>query len=267
MYSKFTLGRKYFLYLLKAKELHGVHSPFVFSFSNEVLYKKTDIAGINRIEEERNSLLKNNSLITITDLGAGSRILKSNTRTIKSIAKTSLKPKKWARLLYNIHAHFKPKTSIELGTSLGITTSYISLAMGDNTLHTIEGSEAVYKIANEVFKNLGLKNIKNHLGNFDTVLPKLVAEIKSAKNKIDILYIDGNHQYAPTVNYFETCIPLLHNNSIVIFDDIHWSKEMEEAWEYAKTHESITITIDLFFIGIVFFRKEKKEKEHFILKY
>jgi len=58
-----------------------------------------------------------------------------------------------------------------------------------------------------------------------------------------------------------------HNETILIFDDIHWSAQMEEAWEIIKQHNSVTLSIDLFFIGIVFLRKDFKVKQHFSLRF
>ena len=268
MHSKFTMAKKYIAYYLKAKKLHGIHSPFVYNFMERVLYKKNDATLFNAVELKRKELLNNKEIITIEDLGAGSKNKKGNKRSISYIANTSLKPIKWARLLYNINFYFKPNISIELGTSLGITTSYMALAMPINSkLYTIEGSEAIHNKANEIFVALQLKNLYSYLGNFDNELPKLLQTLKNNNNKIDILYIDGNHQYAPTISYFLQALTLCNNNSIIIFDDIHWSKSMEAAWQFAKQHEAVTLTIDLFFIGIVFLRKEQQQKEHFVLKY
>ena len=79
-------------------------------------------------------------------------------------------------------------------------------------------------------------------------------------------FIDGNHQKKPTINYFEEILKYANNNTIFIFDDIHWSQGMESAWEYIKAHEKTTLTIDLFFLGIVFIKSELS-KENFIIRF
>jgi predicted O-methyltransferase YrrM len=93
-----------------------------------------------------------------------------------------------------------------------------------------------------------------------------LATIRKAGN-IDMAFVDGNHRYEPTVRYFKELLPAMHEYSILIFDDIHWSKEMEQAWEEIKQDESVTLSIDLFFIGLIFFRKEQKIKQHFVIRF
>ena len=85
------------------------------------------------------------------------------------------------------------------------------------------------------------------------------------KTSYDLIFIDGNHRKEPTLSYFEKLLPLVHNDSVMILDDIHWSKEMEEAWEEIKKHPSVKVTIDTFFQGFVFFRREQV-KEHFVIR-
>ena len=81
----------------------------------------------------------------------------------------------------------------------------------------------------------------------------------------DLVYFDGNHQKQATLDYFEKLLPKVHNDTVFIFDDIHWSREMEEAWEEIKQHPAVKVTVDTFFWGFVFFRKEQ-EKEHFVIR-
>jgi predicted O-methyltransferase YrrM len=268
MYSKITLAKKYLKYLIAAKKLHGVHSPFVYNFSQQILYKKVHEPIFNVIELQRQNYKQNNEQIIIEDLGAGSRTIKTLHRRINSIAKSSLKPKKWANLLFKICKHYQPKNAIELGTSLGITSSYIAHAIQPNgILYTIEGSSHIAALAQKTFNSFGMGNIKSFNGHFDNVLPEIYATLKNEKSTVDFVFIDGNHKYEPTVNYFLQSLALSNSNSIFILDDIHWSQEMEQAWEFVKQHPQVTITIDLFFIGIVFFRQQNMAKEHFILKY
>jgi predicted O-methyltransferase YrrM len=197
------------------------------------------------------------------DMGAGSVVAMTNKRTISSIAKTAAKPKKFGQLLYRLVKYYQPETIIELGTSLGITTSYLSLAAPGAKLVTMEGSNAVAAVARQNFNALGLKNISVTEGNFDdTLLPAL-----SNLSSVDLCFIDGNHRQEPTERYFRQLLPKLTNDSILVFDDIHWSHEMEQAWKTISQHEAVRCSIDLFFIGIVFFRQEFKEKQHFVIRF
>ncbi|MFZ9719521.1 MAG: class I SAM-dependent methyltransferase, partial [Chitinophagaceae bacterium] len=81
--------------------------------------------------------------------------------------------------------------------------------------------------------------------------------------KLDFVFIDGNHAYAPTLRYFNAMLPFVHSGTVMILDDIHWSAEMEKAWQAISNHSAVTLSIDLFFVGILFFREEQLHKQHF----
>ena len=265
MYSSFQLAIKYFNYFLTASsgKGHGIHSPFVFDFITKVLNDNEQYPAYEKVELLRKELLLDNTILTVEDFGAGSSFSKSNQRTVASIAKTAAKPKKYAQLLYRIVQYYKPATILELGTSLGITTSYFALANPSAKIITMEGAEAIANAAQKNFSALELKNIELIKGNFDTTLSPVIIGLTS----VDLSFIDGNHRKEPTLNYFNQLLAKTTFSTILIFDDIHWSREMEDAWEQIKNHSSVTCTIDLFFIGLVFFRTEFKEKQHFKIRF
>ena len=271
MYSSIQLAKKYFHYYRTAfnSKGHGMHSPFVFDFILNVLNNKSHYTPPPSIEALRKELLKNKEVVKIEDLGAGSRINSSKERTVLQLAKGALKPKKYAQLLYRLVRHYQPQNIIELGTSLGVTTCYLAAANPSAKIITIEGSEAIAKRARENFKKLELTNIQLLQGNFDTILPSVIQTLSKAEglSTVDMAYIDGNHRYQPTINYFHQLLSESHNNTILIFDDIHWSKEMEKAWKEIMRHPSVQCTIDIFFLGFVFFKNEFKEKQHFQIRF
>jgi predicted O-methyltransferase YrrM len=265
MYSPFQLGIRYLKYYFSASngKGHGVHSPFVFEFITKVLNDDRHFYAYKSIENLRAMLLSDSRELLIEDMGAGSRVKKTNTRSVKDIAASSLKPKKFGQLLFRIVDHYSPATILELGTSLGVTTAYLASAKLASSVITMEGAGAVAEVAGDNFKKLGLTNISVVRGNFDETLQGTVQKA----GKIDMAFIDGNHRYEPTVRYYRELLPAMHEYSILIFDDIHWSSEMEQAWEDIKQQEAVTLTIDLFFIGLVFFRKENKAKQHFSIRF
>jgi len=265
MYSSLTLLKKYSQYLIKAKngKGHGVHSPFVFTFIKEVLNNNNNPINVEAIELHRNLLAQNKQSIQVWDRGAGSRQTNHTERTIQQIAKAALKPKKYSQLLHKIVAFYKPTQILEMGTSLGITTCYLAAGNTNAQVITLEGAPNVAAIAKDTFSQLGCKHIQVLEGDFDETLPKYMNTV----DKIGLAYIDGNHRYAPTMQYFNTLLEKSAEETILIFDDIHWSAEMEKSWEAIKAHPAVTLTIDLFFIGLVFVRKAQKEKEHFIISY
>jgi predicted O-methyltransferase YrrM len=166
-------------------------------------------------------------------------------------------------MLYRLAYHYKPSNITELGTSFGITTAYLAKGSPKAEVYTIEGSKTVREMARSVFNELGIENIKSLEGRFDALLPEVLAVLK----QVDLAYVDGNHKLEPTMNYFSLLVDKSHNDSILIFDDIHWSKEMEQAWEKIKAHPSVKCSIDLFFLGMIFFRSEFKEPRHFKIRF
>ncbi|MEP6583975.1 MAG: class I SAM-dependent methyltransferase [Ginsengibacter sp.] len=265
MYSSFQLAKKFIQYYFKSGngKGHGIHSPFVFDFVKNILNDNKHYDSYKSIERLRKHLLNDNTIITVEDFGAGSAVIPYRDRKVSAIAASSLKKKKFGQLLFRIAKYYKPKTIVELGTSFGITTSYLACANSSSRVFTIEGSKSIGNIAQANFKKLNLENINFIQGNFETAFPKILGNIEI----IDLLFVDGNHRLGATLNYFQESIKKSGPASIFIFDDIHWSSEMEDAWEQIKTHSSVTLTIDLFFIGLVFFNPDFKVKQDFVIRF
>lgn len=265
MYSSFQLAKKYFNYYISAKngKGHGIHSPFVFDFIIHVLNDKKEYECYKKTEALRQALLQNNSIIEVEDFGAGSGVIPFKNRKISAIAKSSLKNKKFAQLLYRIVKYYQPQSIIELGTSFGITACYIACANRNAEVKTLEGSKEIAKIAKQNFERAGLRNINVTEGNFDKTFIDVLQKIK----RVDFAFVDGNHRRDATLEYFLCLLKKSSGSSIFIFDDIHWSSEMEEAWKQIQEHDSVTLTIDLFFIGLVFFNPDFKVKQHFTIRF
>jgi len=265
MYSTFKLAQKYFHYYFVASngKGHGIHSPFVFDFIQNVLIDKKKHECYKKIEKTRAELLQDNTLIDVEDHGAGSSVISSNRRVVKDIARSSLKNKKFAQLFFRLVKYYKPQTIIELGTSFGITASYMTFGNPSSTVYTLEGAGNIAFIAQSNFDKLGLQNIQLIQGNFNETLPLLLEKI----NKVDLVFVDGNHLKLPTLQYFSALLEKSTKQSIFIFDDIHWSAEMEEAWNQIQNHAGVTLTIDLFFVGLVFLNEDFKAKQHFVIRF
>lgn len=252
--------RSYIRHQIAAKKRHGVHSPFVFELGENVFYGK----GANRdeeIENLRRNLLKDQRSIELLDYGAGSRVSKNSERRISEIAKTSATPKKVAQMLQRLVSYFESENILELGTNLGLTTAYLAAAHAKTNVWSLEGDPHLAEIAVKNLKNLNL-SAEIIVGEFEESLASSLKKL----GKLDFAYLDGNHRRVPTLQYFESILPHVHAETVLAFGDIHWSKEMEEAWEEIKSNKEITLTIDLFHVGLVFFRKGRSEVEHFRLK-
>lgn len=249
-------------HLVKARTRHGVHSPFVFDLINNVLRNAGEQPEYAAIEALRDELLDSDQTIRVNDLGVGSRKLDLPVRAVSDMARTSLKPARQAQLLFRLVRYFQPRHVLELGTSFGISTLYLAKGAEDGTVHTIEGCPQTLRIAQHNFDSLRQRNINASLGSFRSKLPEALKRMAS----VDLVFIDGHHAMEPTVDYFEQCLAKAHNGTVFILDDIHWSRGMEEAWEKVKAHPRVTVTIDLYDLGLVFLRMEQAP-QHFKLRY
>ncbi|MEO8762437.1 MAG: class I SAM-dependent methyltransferase [Bacteroidia bacterium] len=259
--SAFYQIKKYIQYRLRAGNEHGLHSPYVYTLYTEVISNKNTYYAFEELDNIRKQLLQNNQTIEVLDLGAGSQKMNRN-RKISEIAKYSIVSKKYGELLFRLINYFNPETILELGTSLGISSLYLSKAAPNAKITSIEGCPNTFSFANKLIESTGIKNIETINSSFDDAFKDNLLN-----KKFDVVYIDGNHTYEATINYFNLLLKNANENSVLIFDDIYWTPQMTMAWEDIKKHAAITITIDLYKVGLVFFRKENKQKEHFCLKY
>ena len=255
-------AKDYLLHRLKAKNRHGLHSPFVYRLVDEVIYDLRPKKVYGEIESLRSALLSDDRVINVTDLGAGSHLNKNREKKVSQIAHNALKPPKLAQLLYRLAADMQPGNMIELGTCLGITSVYLQKAAPKTKVYTLEGCPETAGVASEIFKTAGAGNISLTIGNFNDTLPGIIAGL----DQLDFVFIDGNHQKEATLNYFEWCLPKVHENTLLIFDDIYWSEGMKEAWAQIKAHAKVTVTVDLFWIGLVYFKKGQA-KEDFLIRF
>ena len=228
-----------------------------------MLRDKKAYACYDGIEKIRGQLLCQRTAIAVTDFGVGSSIIKTNKRVVADIAGSSLKPAKYARLLFRMVHHYQPQTILELGTSFGITTSYLAAGNAHAKVHTLEGDASIAALARKTFKELGLKNIELREGEFSTALSVLLKEFDT----LGLAFIDGNHRKGPTLEYFRQLLEHVGPSTILIFDDIHWSPGMEAAWEEIREDPLVTLSIDLFFLGIVFFSPDFKIKQHHMIRF
>lgn len=230
---------------------HGIHSPFVFDLVSRVMRNKTDRDIVLKIESIRKKNLSDDRVISIQDLGAGSIKMKDNLRRVSDIIKYSAVPAKYGRLLFNMASEFGKSGIVELGTSLGISTLYLAAACPDSMVYTVEGCSATAEIATENFKGYGPGNITLIQESFDTAITDLITK----HVKPGLVFIDGHHRKESTLRYFELMAGHCDKGTVIMIDDIHSSGEMEEAWSLIKKNKEVTVTIDIFRMGLVFFRE------------
>ncbi|MBH8558415.1 O-methyltransferase [Hymenobacter negativus] len=252
----------YLRFWLRSGNAHGLHSPFVFGLYTSAVRHTGLYKAYAAVEARRRQLLSSPASISVTDLGAGSHTGAGRQRRVADIARTAAKPPHLAQLLFRLVNYFRPTTILELGTSLGLTTAYLAAADSRHHVTTFEGCPNVASVARETFSALNINNVRIVEGNIDDTLAPTLATLPAP---VDFAFFDGNHRYEPTLRYFEQCLAHRTDKSVFVFDDIHWSEEMERAWDAIKIHPDVTVTVDLFYIGLVFFRKNQP-KQHFWLR-
>jgi len=252
---------KYFLFRPHYKG-HGIHSPFMYRFVINVLNPVVPNDPVQGIRMLQRQLLDDKSLITIEDLGAASDTGRKTVRSVRYIAKNSSSTIKYGKLLYNVTSYFQPASILELGTGLGLGTVFMATGCPTSKILSMEGSQAILERARKNFEQLQIKSVRTHQGNFT----QLLANLSNHPEKFDLIFMDGNHRYEPTLSYFDTCLSCLNPPGIIILDDIRWSPEMYRAWQQIIQDKRVNVSIDLFQLGILFINP-KLRKQHFFIYY
>ena len=260
----FKQFNRYRVFRKKAKPRggHGIHSPFVYDLYTKCIDTNAKSNVFKSIEALRADLLQNQLIVSVGNFGAGSKDEATNNKTISTIAKQTSVPPYFGQLLYRLSNYFEPKSIIEFGTSLGISTSYLAAGSIKSQVISIEGNTPLANLSQDNFNKLGLSNVTVVNGEFDLKL----AEILSKLDEIGMVFIDGNHTENATMRYFKAIAKRATDDTIIIFDDIRWNEEMENAWKNICNDVHVSISIDLFNCGLVFFRKGVV-KQHFNLRY
>jgi len=252
-------SKSYIKFIRLSKNRHGVHSPFVYDLVTKCFNDKKKYPEYDILKSHRKALLSDSSMIEMKDFGQGSRVFKGNARKISSVVKNAGMRKKRQKLLFRLAKYLNSENLLEMGTSLGLGTVAFSLSNEFAAIHTVEGCPNTLGKAQEYFEKFNLHNIQIHQKIFNDFLAENISE------KYDLIFIDGDHNGERTLGYFNSLLKNVHNDSIIIFDDIYWSKDMTAAWQQIIANEKVTVSIDTFQWGMVFFRKEQS-KQHFVIR-
>jgi predicted O-methyltransferase YrrM len=250
---------RYFLFS-GHKRGHGIHSPFVFDLVNKVFRNKRDSDIVLNIEKVRKRLKADRSLINVVDRGAGSKKLKGDRRRVSDVARHSSVPKKYGVLLCNLASEFGRNGIIELGTGFGISTLYLACGSPGSIVYTLEGSGEIAQMAAKTFEAEGITNIHLYEGTFEEMLPVVI----NSGVKPGMIFIDGNHRKEPVLNYFRMIESVAGNETVFVFDDIYYSDEMYKAWQEIKKQKRVSVTVDLYRMGLVFFREGIAHNDYII---
>ncbi|MFN4123631.1 MAG: O-methyltransferase [Flavobacteriales bacterium] len=250
----------YLKYLLKAKSAHKIHSPFVFEWYYEHLLANKNYYALNEINSIRQTLSKSKDSIELSSLGAG--IKPKRKSTVSKLLHRNSIPHKYGRILFELSNHIQANHILEIGTCIGISGLYLAMSRKNSNFITLEGHAPYAAFARSLFNDCGLEHAKVIEGNFDDTLSDALSQIPA----LDLVFFDGNHQYQATMSYFHACLEKKHEQSVFVFDDLYWSREMRNAWHDIKAYPEVSVTFDFFRLGVVFFRKGIV-KQDFVLKY
>ncbi|MFK7785655.1 MAG: O-methyltransferase [Crocinitomicaceae bacterium] len=252
------LPLEYMNYHWNAKSRHGIHSPFVYDFVDVCIRRKVGLEDSNYLNDLFHTLKQNATEIEIQDFGAGSKKLGSK-RRVSDIFKMSSSKGKYGELLYRLSKHYQPKEILELGTSLGVGSTYFALGSKESTVTTVEACKNTRSVALNHLKMLG--NIQSEIGTFSDFLDQLPKE-----KQFDMIFIDGHHDGEALIDYLDRLQQHSHSETIFILDDIRWSDSMKSAWDKIMSDSRFHLTMDLFRVGIVV-RRDLTDKEQFVIRY
>ena len=253
--------RNLFGFYRRAQTIYDIHSPFVADFLRQIVADRRQFYAFPLIEHIRKDLLRDKRLVAITDFGAGSQADGRLQRPLRSIARFSPVHPEEGQLLFRLVNRYRPKTIVELGTSLGISAMYLHAAARQARLITVEGCPETAALAREQFRKMGFDGIELRQGAFSIQLPQILASLE----RVDLLYLDGDHREGSTWAYFQACLEKAGTHSIFIIADIHWSDEMARAWARMKAHPRTSLSIELWHLGLLFFDDAFHEPQHFTL--
>lgn len=249
----------FFNYWLKKEDKFSIHSPLLFKTYGELFdfILAKDQLDLD-IEECRNSLLDSDEVIEVLDLGAGSKKVNTQKRKVSAITEYSTSSRKTSQLLQYFCSRTQAVQVIELGTCVGLNTKYLARET-KGCLATFEGATELARIAS---LHLTDSSVELIVGNISDTLPEYLDRI----DFVDFAFIDANHTYDSTLNSLKSLLQKVRSGSIIAIGDIHWSVQMQSAWNEIIEFPEVRLSLDFYEVGILFF-EFPGDKEHWVLDF
>ena len=160
----------YIKFIINSYNGKAIKSVFLNNIIDKV-FKSELPADVKQIFKAiRKSLTVNHQIIQVTDYGQGSKLFRDNYRKVAKIAMVAGIGRKRGELLIRLIQYFKPENILELGTSVGMGTACLSLGNSQSNITSLEGCPETAGVANNLFKEFGLTNIKVVVGPFEDTL-------------------------------------------------------------------------------------------------
>ncbi len=243
-----------------AQTTYDIHSPFVFQLVQKVLEDQRHYYIFDRVRGIRHYWREvDQAVLFEEDLGAGSRAGQGRRRGTKALIKHSAIGQTEGEFLFRLALYHRPNSILELGTNLGISSCYLRAAASKARMITIEGNPALSELAQKTWRLAGLSPPEQVMGSFEECLPKALEEL----GQVDLLWLDGDHRGEATISYVRQCLPFCHEHTVLAVADIHWSSDMELAWEELKNLPEISLSVDLFYCGLLYFTPISATPQHF----
>jgi len=218
----------------------GVHSPFVYDLITNVIEEKSDFYAFSDISIAQLQLLQNEHVIQY----GRKRI------AVKEALKRFGITTKEGKFLFRLTNHYKPHTILSIGSSMGLAPLCLTRYNATVQCIILEYEQDIAEIAKQILnkeKNTAL-NIK--IGAYHELLPESIVQLQ----RIDCVFIGKDVGVNDWDTVFEQCEPFIHDSTFFVLAGIRSSTDKQNYWMQYRQHPSVTIAVDLFDMGLLFFQ-------------
>lgn len=241
-----------------ADTIGNIHSPQIYSLLSHILDRSRVYYDFAKIENFRKASLENKERVYDVDYGAGSSVISKNNKSVEAVTRSSVSSARQCQILYRLVTYLKPRLTLELGSSVGISTCYLAKAYNKGKVISLEGNPSLSKLAGEKLTKLNIQNAQLVTGRFADTLPVILDQVRW----VDLVFMDGHHEYEPTIQYYQWIKPMVAPSTVLVLDDIYWSKGMLQAWKEIIAYPEVTFSVDFFEFGMIFFNPSFRQSNH-----
>ncbi|MDD2435944.1 MAG: SAM-dependent methyltransferase [Massilibacteroides sp.] len=222
---------------IRYRKGHGVHSPFVFNFITKVIDERAAYYCLKDIELTRKKFFYEN----------------------EPFHKWEIRPK-YGALLMRISNYLKPQNLLLIGSDLSFSALYSSSYASTTRCVVLEEKTEIAAFSRSVIEKHRAKNILLKEG----VYQKTVSEVLEHTDKLDFVYFGYPNDSALDIPVFECILPHLHEHSVLILRGIRKTKDRKEFWNRLCARPEVSVTIDVYELGIAFFNHKIHKKNYIV---